>query len=188
MGVDPEEHLELLSELESELLPMNFGDWIEVTGSLQQAAFDLDPKDLGPGPERMEFVRWNVLACVAELMEMLDEMPWKPWATSTQFDRRAVIAEAVDALHFLGNVLRAVDCEGKELTRAYLKKNRTNLERQLQGYDGKTEKCAHCRRELDGLDDNLAARVTQKHYDGRLAKFCDLSHQSMYETIRKDAE
>lgn len=191
MGVDPmtaQAHMELLDQLESPEIyqTMNFSEWIEVQASLQRAMGEIDPRDLGPTPERAEFVRWNVLACIAELIEMLEETPWKPWATSTQFDRRAVIREAVDAMHFLGNVLRVVDCSGEELTLEFLKKNRRNLQRQLDGYDGRSDKCGHCNRELDELDQYQKLRSVNKVVNGATVTFCDPTHLSLYEAVRKE--
>ncbi len=194
MGVNPaaaKEHLVLLTVLNhatqpgaSRSDPMNFSEWIQLQASLQRT-IGVDPRDLGPTPERSDFVRWNVLAAIAELMEALDEMPWKPWATTTQFNRKAVIAELVDAMHFIANVLRVVDATGEELTQEYLRKNRRNLERQLEGYDGKTGKCGACGRELSDLADQGARVQHAYHHDGPhlpgVVEFCNRDHLDTYE-------
>lgn len=188
MAVDPEaaeEHLIWLNELEAafqdrRVTPLSLEEWIELQASLQRACGFVDPIALGPTPERAYFILWNAWALSAELHEAIDETPWKPWASSTQFDRRAVIQELVDAMHFMANLLRAVGCTGQELTREYLKKNRRNLERQLEGYDGKLEKCGNCRRALDDLDAYAKLQVVQHAIDGKLVKFCNLACHSMH--------
>lgn len=126
-----------------------FTEWINSTGDLQTIAYGQDPRDISLGDEFKDFARWNTMAAVAELVEFLDEVPWKPWASTLELDRRAAIGEIVDAMHFIGNLLRLLDVRGDELTAAYKAKQLKNLQRQIDGYDGKKEKCGYCNRELD---------------------------------------
>lgn len=193
MAVDPVEasrHYEMLGDVADELdegrTSLSFHEWIELQASLQRAIGVGDPKDLGPTPARMYFVLWNMWALADELHEAMDEMPWKPWATSTRFDRKAVIREIVDAMHFLANILRVVDCTGAELTTEYLRKNLVNLQRQTKGYDGKTGKCGACGRELSDLDEaSRKDRVSHTYHhlgpEPVVVEFCNRSHLDHYE-------
>lgn len=128
----------------------SFDEWLHTTTQLQILAYGRDPADV-EGDEMADFARWNMFAAIAEIVEMSEEIGWKPWATSRLVNREAMIGEAVDALHFLANLLRMVGCSGAELTRAYKAKQLKNLQRQIKGYDGVKEKCAYCHRELDRL-------------------------------------
>lgn len=127
-----------------------FESWLELTRELQTRSFGTDPHEL-EGVERAEFVSWNTTALVAELGEMLAEFPgWKPWVTDRSvLNREAFIGEMVDALHFVANILSAVRCTDDELNAAYMRKVRKNEERMASGtYDGVSEKCPECKREL----------------------------------------
>lgn len=99
--------------------------------------------------ERIEAVRWNMLALQDELHEALAEVGWKPWATSRHINREAYIAELVDAWHFFMNLLLLVDATEVELRRGYFDKRHRNNKRQAEGYDGVSDKCRVCGRALD---------------------------------------
>lgn len=126
-----------------------FNEWLEETRQLQIEAYGRDPGTL-EGDERIEFIRWNVLAATAELVEMLDETGWKPWATSRHVNEDAAIGEAVDVLHFVANLLLAFRCSDAELDDRYVTKMDINRARMSSGkYDGVSGKCPTCRRALD---------------------------------------
>lgn len=113
---------------------------------------------------------WNGWALEDELHEAFQEVMWKPWLTVDRggiIDREAFIAEIVDVMHFLGNLLLCVapvnrevwaddlvaeavntDKLASELWAAYQSKVEKNLQRQREGYDGKSDKCPDCQREL----------------------------------------
>lgn len=123
---------------------------------LQIKSFDLDPSELEDGP-RMEFIRWNVLALIAEMVEYLDETGWKPWATSQHINAEEALGELVDAWHFFMNILWATEGGGllgdadvlaEVFTGRYFKKREVNAQRQADGYDGVTGKCEGCHRDL----------------------------------------
>jgi hypothetical protein len=121
-----------------------FSDWLSSTALLQMEAYGKDPGLLVNNDitefndaEGNIFFAWNSFAMMAEVVEMADEVGWKPWATSRHINRERVIEEAVDAMHFLGNILRMVRCTGGELTEAYKAKQEKNLQRQQEGYDGR---------------------------------------------------
>lgn len=130
-----------------------FADWLGLQERLQILAFDKDPMTLR-GDERADFIRWNALALEDELHEMLQEVGWKPWATSRHMNEEAFLDEAVDLLHFLGNLLLTTglgidDLEAK-LQEKYEAKHEENLRRQQDGYDGVSDKCPRCKRALIG--------------------------------------
>jgi dimeric dUTPase (all-alpha-NTP-PPase superfamily) len=115
---------------------------------LQIESYDLDPQDL-MAEDRAEFIRWNVLALEDELHEALNEVGWKPWATSRHLNRDAYKKELVDALHFFTNLCLVAGISADELIAGYFEKAERNAQRQVEGYDGVTTKCPNCKRELD---------------------------------------
>src|SRR5690606_25002112 len=96
-------------------------------------SYGLDPADL-PEEERIEFIRWNVLALTDELHEALNECGWKPWATSRHVNEEAALKELIDAWHFFMNLLWAIggralkdnDALADALFNAYVAKNKRN--------------------------------------------------------------
>ena len=130
---------------------MLFGDWIEKTRALQVDAYGQDPADL-EGEELANFLRWNFLASQVELAESLAELPWKPWSEkhraraerfrgtygvmpdAEHIARNAAVEEIVDVLHFVANILCALECDDGELNERYLFKMKINADRQTEGY------------------------------------------------------
>lgn len=104
---------------------------------------------------RMAFMRDNMLALMDELHEALGEIGWKPWATSRHMNIEPFISEMVDAWHFFMNLLLATGMYPDEISRLfyskYMEKSKRNAERQLEGYDGVSTKCADCKRALDDV-------------------------------------
>ena len=99
--------------------------------------------------ERVEFIRWNVLALQDELHEALGEVGWKPWATSKHINRDAYTGELVDAWHFFMNLCLVVGMQGNELQSRYMAKASVNEQRQEDCYDGVSSKCPSCKRAYD---------------------------------------
>lgn len=118
--------------------------------------------------ERIEFIRWNVLALISELNEMLDEIGWKPWAKSNHINESTAFGELIDAWHFMMNLALVIspNSSAEETAQAFVsvyeKKRRKNIQRQIDGYDGVSTKCPWCKR---ALDDAGAIRVkyTDEH-------------------------
>lgn len=116
---------------------------------------DGSPLDLDP-EARADFIRWNHTALIAELGEMLNEVGWKPWASSRHVNAEAALRELVDAWHFFMNLMLAVggSVGWTEIQIAdlfslyYLEKREKNIQRQQEGYDGVSSKCPRCHREL----------------------------------------
>lgn len=113
---------------------------------LQRTAFQRDPAALS-GEELVEFVRWNTLAAVVELGEMLEPVRgWKPWDTKHRGDaagindseaREKFVDEGVDVLHFIANLLLTAGVTDAELSEAFKRKQDKNRARQESGYDGR---------------------------------------------------
>lgn len=133
---------------------MRFSEVLQAQHTLQVDSFKYDPLLL-TDEQRVEFIRWNVLALEDELHEMLDEVGWKPWASSRHVNEDAAMKELVDAFHFFMNLMMAVAPRGtvpEEIARdfvlAYHAKRERNAERQVEGYDGINGKCPSCHRDL----------------------------------------
>lgn len=136
-----------------------FADWIAETKKLQIEAYGQDPTLL-TGEDRVEYIKWNVLAAIDELMEMLGEVGWKNWATSRHVNEDAAGGEMIDLLHFASNLLLALHWDDEKLNTAYLAKMSKNRTRMASGtYDGVSGKCPICRRALD--DENTKCTETE---------------------------
>lgn len=99
--------------------------------------------------DRVAFIKDMVLAATDELHEALNEVGWKPWATSQHVNRDAFKGELVDTLHFFVNLCLAGSIDPQELFEGYMAKSQKNVRRQQAGYDGVSGKCPMCRRAYD---------------------------------------
>lgn len=115
------------------------------------------PSDMSD-EERIEFIKWNILACTDELHEALAEVGWKEWATSRHFNRDAFLHELIDAQLFLHNLMLAVVRDGESVSKLQdevdsliMARIHRAIERQRVGYDGVAGKCPHCHRSLDDV-------------------------------------
>lgn len=99
--------------------------------------------------ERIAEFKEMKLALEMELAEALDEMGWKPWASSRHFNVDAVQGELIDAWHFFMNLCFIAGLTPEKLFELYKVKNEKNVARQLAGYDGVSTKCPKCKRALD---------------------------------------
>jgi hypothetical protein len=129
-------------------LKNTFQDALKAQHSLQVKSFGSDPSKLTE-EEKIEWIRWNMLALMDELHEGLAETGWKPWAKSKHVNRDAFVSELVDAFHFLMNLMLVVDCSADEFLDKYFVKRGLNEARQANGYDGIAGKCFTCKRALD---------------------------------------
>ena len=134
-----------------------FENWLRLQLQLQINAYDQDPRAL-EGEARTGFLLWNSFAATDEIHEAMQEVGWKPWASSRHVNEDLMLGELVDALHFVGNMVLAAAGQSKEspeqlaskLWRMYQAKVQVNLQRQVDGYDGIKDKCPICKRELIG--------------------------------------
>ncbi len=127
---------------------MTLADAFAAQLALQIDAYGADPRDLVED-ERIEFIRWNVLALEDELHEALGETGWKPWATSRHVNTDKFHGEMVDAFHFFMNLCLVSGLSAENLLARYAEKREINARRQARGYDGVEGKCPKCRRALD---------------------------------------
>ena len=74
-----------------------------------------------------------------ELAELVDSVPWKWWAKYQEFDKQNAKVEVVDMFHFLISLAQTLGLTADDVYRAYVKKNKLNLERQDSGYTVKDE-------------------------------------------------
>ncbi len=116
--------------------------------ALQITSYGADPYEL-EGEDRTEYIMWNVLAATDELHELLNEVGWKPWATSRHVNEEAAKGELVDVFHFFMNLSMALHMGPEELMQKYIEKRQINARRQEEGYDGVDGKCPKCKRALD---------------------------------------
>lgn len=109
--------------------------WLESTRTLQREAYGLD-LDRMTVEDRAAWIKENVLAGIDEMTELLHEVSWKFWAHDAAWvNRDAVLKEAVDAAHFLGNIVASIGVTDEEWERAYQTKQFENARRQREGYE-----------------------------------------------------
>lgn len=156
---------------------------LEMQERLQREAYGRNLAAMQP-EERVDFIKNMVLAATDELHEALNETAWKPWASGYgEIQRDAFFGELVDLFHFVMNLMLAGRPDltpaevAAELVVKYKAKNAKNLRRQLDGYDGKSNKCPGCRRALD--DDAVRCRrVTVDDFEGEHRFWC--SHDATF--------
>lgn len=119
-----------------------FMEWLAETYKLQREAYGVDPAELDRS-EFADYINYNVLAAHTELSEFLQELPTKPWINERgrpdPVKRFQAVNEAIDVLHFVGNLLVALRCTDEELNTLYCNKMRINRERRQQKYQGRVE-------------------------------------------------
>ena len=113
-----------------------FTQWLVAQRRLQVDVFEVEPES-----QDADYVESMLLGLFAEVGELQAEIDWKYWSTGRgNYDRDKVIGEAVDVLHFLGNILLWAGVDGRELTKAYIAKLNENERRQVEGYDASVPK------------------------------------------------
>jgi hypothetical protein len=129
-----------------------FGTWLAETRKFQIEYYGRDYEALRSDPDLLgNTVQTQAGHIVWELGEMMAEYPGsKDWVSDrTALNRDLFLGEAVDALHFFANVLTALEFTDEELCEAYERKMQRNRERATSGvYDGVSDKCKICHREL----------------------------------------
>ncbi|GAF26805.1 uncharacterized protein conserved in bacteria [Moorella thermoacetica Y72] len=88
-----------------------------------------------------EWIQKEVLAIVAELGELLDEVNFKWWKNPHPLDHEAIKGELVDILHFLVSMCLKAGITAEDFYQAYLAKNEVNFRRQ-QGLTDQKEYAA----------------------------------------------
>lgn len=116
--------------------------FLEKQLALQRTAYGADLPSYR-GEDRVRSLRMNVLGAIRELTEMLELVDgWKEWQTEREragefHDRDKFVAEGVDALHFLLNLLCLAGCDDEELEQRFDAKQAENAARQRRGYGGR---------------------------------------------------
>jgi hypothetical protein len=130
---------------------MDFHDWIELTRDLQLTGFHRDLANL-EGDERADALHADITGMMCEVVEIGDEIGWKPWVKNRGwYNQKEVCGEIVDLLHFVANVLVTCHINAEMLTYAYLEKVEKNRIRQASGDDGVSRRCPHCHRSVDDV-------------------------------------
>jgi hypothetical protein len=85
----------------------------------------------------------DILACMDELTELLNELNWKWWKNEKPLDPGAIRGELVDVLHFFVSMCIRSGMTAQDLFDGYVAKNRENFDRQYgrsqkTGYEVKT--------------------------------------------------
>lgn len=111
--------------------------WLASTKELQENTYGykFESEHIDHHPRLLaEYIEWNVFAAYQELAELSVEFSWKPWATDAAFVNRARVRdEAIDVLHFVGNILTAIGVTDEELAIHYQQKQEKNRRRAASG-------------------------------------------------------
>lgn len=132
-------------------------DWLERQKAYQEITYGIDYVELWKTDGIVDYVSTMLTAAQLEVAEAYQEVPWKPWAQLTPEQRTEILGdhsakvtgELVDVLFFVANALVALGTTDLQLERAYAAKMGVNRQRQVDGYDGVSTKCASCGRALD---------------------------------------
>lgn len=115
--------------------------WLESTRKLQAEHYkDGDPWLLDE-EARADFITWNYAALCAELGEFMAEVGWKPWTINRGWYTNKALDEMVDVVHFIANILNAIQVTDGEWESAYKRKQQINRDRMATGtYEGRDGK------------------------------------------------
>jgi NTP pyrophosphatase (non-canonical NTP hydrolase) len=119
----------------------------------QRRVYVGDPAEFDAA-KAVEYVHWNTLAAMDELMELLATWSWKPWSKNYRKEKanpEKVAGEVADLLCFVANIARAAGLSARDVMDAWDEKIDRNRRRQEQGYDVSSDawKCPVCKEELD---------------------------------------
>lgn len=143
---------------------------MEAQKKLQEEVFGHDFASMST-EDRIEFITWNILAATDELHEALNEVGWKPWASSKHINTESFKSELIDVYHFLMNLFIVAGMDEDEVKAAYFAKRAKNVKRHEVGYDGVNGKCGWCKRSYD--DDGVACRPPR---EGSFTAYCGKNH------------
>lgn len=74
------------------------------------------------------------IGCIAELNEMLENTPWKPWKKRSKLNKFELTEEVIDLWHFVINITMICGITPGMLFLMFEAKNNTNNKRQENGY------------------------------------------------------
>jgi dUTPase len=130
-----------------------------------QRHIDAHPESMEDPEEKIQYIKDMVYALESELHEMMQEIGWKPWATSRHINYEAAKSELVDTFQFFMNLCFALGMSADELLDRHAEKLKINYSRAGGGYDGVSTKCAWCGR---ALDDKYVSCETDTPWRGTL--------------------
>jgi dimeric dUTPase (all-alpha-NTP-PPase superfamily) len=145
---------------------------LELQEEYQQYMYGAKPKDLALNA-KIDAFKTMFIALVCELVETMDEVGWKPWATSRYINTEKAKGEVVDQLHFVFNEALLLGMSADELYKKYIEKQERNRERQRDGYTGVDEKCTLCGRDLKDVKVATGydpVTIGKKHYCGECGR------------------
>lgn len=129
---------------------MGLNEMLRAQEDLQVESYGGSPATFNTG-NKIKFLKDMVYALEDELHEMMNEVGWKPWATSRHIHEDPARSELVDAWHFFMNLMLVLGVTPEALEEAYFTKRALNAKRQAEGYDGVEGKCPKCKRALDDI-------------------------------------
>lgn len=127
---------------------MGLKKMLKAQEALQSESFGGSPATFNT-VRKIQFLKDMVYALEDELHELMDEVGWKPWATSRHIHEDPARSELVDAWHFFMNIMLVLEVTPEMLEEGYFAKRAKNAQRQVDGYDGVEGKCPKCKRALD---------------------------------------
>jgi hypothetical protein len=161
---------------------VKFDEWLHTQRAYQAETFEIDyPRMAVDVNAKTDYVTMNLNAAFLELAEAQQEVPWKPWATAENREKKwaqnrdKFVGEMVDVLFFVANALTAVNCSDEELAVRYQQKIDVNKQRMATGYDG-SNKCTQCGRAFDDTHQN--ATLIIRRSEGQ--QFCDTTCEEKY--------
>lgn len=113
----------------------------------QAVLYGMRPMDL-PLDLKIDAFKTMFIALVCEQVETMDEVGWKPWATSRFINVEKAQGEVIDQLHFVMNQALLLGMTPSMVYDKYCEKQERNRGRQRDGYTGVTEKCIVCHRDV----------------------------------------
>lgn len=136
--------------------------------------------------ERVSYLKDQILALTDEAHEALNEMGWKPWATSRHLNEKEFAGELADILCFLVNLALGVGLTSEDFYLLHQEKAQRNIKRQHEKYDGVTGKCPQCNRALDDLTAK-GIKLPEPILDGNI-QMCSAACIAAYNYQTKEAK
>lgn len=93
-----------------------------------------------------EWMQKDALACIEEIMEVLNEVQYKWWKNKKPENPAAVQEELVDVLHFFISMCLRSGMDAQALYEGYVNKNKENFDRQ----HGLSKKAGYEVKDVDG--------------------------------------
>ncbi len=105
-------------------------DKLEKIFEMQKSLNNYIVQKRGLNFSKEEWIKNEIFAIQAELIEVLDETNWKWWKKSKEIDEDKLKEEIVDVLHFFVSLSIFAGMDANELFERYLDKNKENFDRQ----------------------------------------------------------